>query len=181
MKKKGFTLIELLVVIAIIGLLTSVVLVSLQSARLKAGDAKVKAQLGSFRSAAEIFYSENIGYSDGTQNPVTFTAGIMSVPSGRKDVFDTANAAGVLSTAYSYVTLSNLPTGVSVYYTRDGDNAGTKATQYAIAVTLPSIPSSPNPRAWCVDSTGVAKEETEGPDGDPVWAAADLFTGNLCK
>ncbi len=60
--KKGFTLIELLVVVAIIGILASVVLASLNSARSKGNDAKVKSQLASIRAAAEIYYTDNNGY-----------------------------------------------------------------------------------------------------------------------
>ena len=58
----GFTLIELLVVIAIIGILSSIVLVSLNSARGKGNDAKVQEQLNSFRDGAEVYYSGQQGW-----------------------------------------------------------------------------------------------------------------------
>lgn len=60
--KRGFTLIELLVVIAIIGVLSSVVMASLNTARIKARDASRISQLGQIRSALELYYLDNGSY-----------------------------------------------------------------------------------------------------------------------
>ncbi len=48
---KGFTLIELLVVIAIIGVLSAVVLASLNTARDKGKDASIQSDIGNIRTA----------------------------------------------------------------------------------------------------------------------------------
>lgn len=53
---RGFTLIELLVVIAIIGVLSSVVLASLNQARIKARDTSRISQLAEIRKALELYY-----------------------------------------------------------------------------------------------------------------------------
>jgi prepilin-type N-terminal cleavage/methylation domain-containing protein len=64
--KRGFTLIELLVVIAIIGLLASIVLVSLAGARNRARDARIISEMGQIRSAVEIYNSLYGSYTGGT-------------------------------------------------------------------------------------------------------------------
>ena len=58
---RGFTLIELLVVIAIIGILSSVVLASLNTARGKGANAAVKANLNNIRAQAELVYDPASG------------------------------------------------------------------------------------------------------------------------
>lgn len=60
-KIKGFTLIELLVVIAIIGLLSSVVLASLNTARAKARDARRISDFEQIRNALILYASDNNG------------------------------------------------------------------------------------------------------------------------
>lgn len=60
--KRGFTLIELLVVIAIIGILASIVLVSLNSARAKGRDAKRVSEIRQIKYALELYYNFNNTY-----------------------------------------------------------------------------------------------------------------------
>jgi type II secretion system protein G len=59
--KRAFTLIELLVVIAIIGLLSSIVLASLTSARSKANDSKRVTDLREVQKALEGYANDNGG------------------------------------------------------------------------------------------------------------------------
>ena len=60
--KKGFTLIELLVVIAIIGILSSIVLVSMGNIRANARDANRRSDMGQMSLAQEMYYNENAEY-----------------------------------------------------------------------------------------------------------------------
>jgi len=61
--QNGFTLIELLVVISIIGLLSSVVLASLNGARTKARDARRRADLTQISNALELNYDKDSAYT----------------------------------------------------------------------------------------------------------------------
>ncbi len=61
-KHKGFTLIELLVVIAIIGILATIVLISLSSARQKGRDAKRIADVKQLQLALELYYDASSTY-----------------------------------------------------------------------------------------------------------------------
>lgn len=64
--KKGFTLVELLVVIAIIGLLATLAIVALNSARAKARDAKRVGDVKQVQTALELYFNDEGGYPDTT-------------------------------------------------------------------------------------------------------------------
>lgn len=87
-QKTGFTLIELLVVISIIGVLASVVLVSLDNARAKARDSVRKQELKSMQQALELyridhghFPRENVAGEDTGNGTIckTCTGGINTI------------------------------------------------------------------------------------------------------
>jgi type II secretion system protein G len=65
MNKKGFTLIELLVVIAIIGLLSTLAVVALGAARVKARDSKRLSDLKQMQTALELYYTDQNAYPSG--------------------------------------------------------------------------------------------------------------------
>ncbi|MFA6995612.1 MAG: prepilin-type N-terminal cleavage/methylation domain-containing protein [Patescibacteria group bacterium] len=83
--KSGFTLIELLVVIAIIGLLSTISILALNSARARARDAKRVADVKQIQTALEMYYNDVSTYpatattSQPLVNPTTASTTYMAL------------------------------------------------------------------------------------------------------
>ncbi len=87
--KKAFTLIELLVAIAVIGLLATIILMSLSSARFKARDSKTISQMSQIPSALSIIYSTEGEYNSICDSEISF-----SDDSGLKKIQDDIESVG---------------------------------------------------------------------------------------
>lgn len=105
--EQGFTLIELLVVIAIIGLLASVVLLALNSARAKARDAKRLADVRQMSSAFEQYFNDNSSYPSASSGlPVGLVPNYIGVLPEAPLPADGPCAATPQSNTYTYQQLS---------------------------------------------------------------------------
>ena len=141
---KGFTLIELLVVIAIIGILSAVVLASLNTARQKGTDAAIQSDLDGIRTQAEIYYGDQSPNSYGG-NTTSCTAGMFADPNIDRAI-DGINDTSTAVTANCQV-------------------AG-GGTIYAVSAELPGATASAgSTQYWCIDSTGISRQQTTDQTG----------------
>jgi prepilin-type N-terminal cleavage/methylation domain-containing protein len=98
---RGFTLIELLVVIAIIGILSSVVLASLNTARQKSRDARRIADVKQIQLALELYFDSKATYpSSTTQLTPTYISILPKDPLTRVDYTYAGVGSGATCTSY---------------------------------------------------------------------------------
>lgn len=144
---RGFTLIELLVVIAIIGILASVVLASLNTARDKGTDAAVKSNLNNMRAQAELYYDDNSrtygtevsDCASGMFSSGTIANALANITSTK--ICDTSDSTTATAAASSWMMAGELTDGT--YYCVDsGGNATTTTSAPAAVAEATASPAS---------------------------------------
>ena len=155
-RKGGFTLIELLVVIAIIGILSSIVLVSLNSARVKGTDTRALSDVQQMRTWLETQYNgtgypvingANADCNADTNSNTNATFANCVIGSGATD----ANAVALNNDA-------NAASGKPIYISVPAGN-----TAYAIRGYQKS-----SSKYFCIDSTGSTNQSDTGSNtGNP--------------
>lgn len=125
--QKGFTLVELLVVIAIIGLLSTLAVVSLGSARTKARDARRISDIRQIQTALELYFATN------SQYPAEATAVVLG--DANHEVLSDAgftDSASATGDTYLQVPLQ-IPTGLT---DQDYTYTSTSAEEYTITFEI---------------------------------------------
>lgn len=142
---KGFTLIELLVVIAIIGILASIVLVSLGNSRATGSDAGIKANLSTIRSQAELYALMNgnsYGVFNGGALPPLAGSTSLCLSQASGNMFADPTIKGAITSAQKI-------SGSVIRCFTDGNT-------WAVSVALKTNVTV----SWCVGSLGKAVEIT---------------------
>ncbi len=152
-KKQGFTLIELLVVVAIIGLLSSVVLAVMSSARAKGRDAAIKQSALEFRKLMALEYSNSGSYANLKEAGwITTSAGCAaSTP-----IYGGTHSANAIAICQNIVRLG------SILSTGGGNN-----NEFSIMVRLSSQPT----HYFCIGSSGSTYQGVQNP-GAGNWEGA---------
>jgi len=129
---RGFTLIELLVVIAIIGILSAVVLASLNTARSKGNDAAIQADVTGIRTQAAIYHSDNNNYGTNEADVSDCAAGVFSdstitnqIAAAKKANGGTDLTCTIAAGGAGYAVTSPLVSATGSFFCVDSTGAGT--------------------------------------------------------
>lgn len=103
----GFTLIELLVVVAIIGILSTIVIAALGTARSRARDAAIEGSMSQIRAQAEIYATSAGNYTGMMSDP-----GIVNLQNGIQGQNSASNfGCSIATSGGTYVCQSQLLSG----------------------------------------------------------------------
>jgi len=160
-------LIELLVVIAIIGILSSIILASLNTARAKGADAAIESSLDQLRSQGEIYYDSNNNTYGGPSTAVNLCSG----PTSTGGVPNSTGSVGFVGYGQQGYSILQYATSTAGSPAGQSTTAGTNQcwiSSAAWAIEVPLKTTSSN--SWCVDSNGDSKLEVSTP-----------LTGTVCS
>ncbi len=134
---KGFTLIELLIVIAIIGIISSIVLVSLSSAREKGSNASVKQSLSQFMRGAELFYDQNNTFAGVCADETYNTSQLYNAALSNAKTPTTNSRCNSAAGAYAVTIELKTPEGTNTHWCVDsrGITTGYSGTAIGAGVT----------------------------------------------
>ena len=165
--QKGFTLIELLVVIAIIGILATMSVVALNSAREKARDSRRLSDIKNIQTALEMYYSSNNEYPSSTS--------VNTIGDGSSPLNDEiGNTMADIPANPEPHGDGSCPSDAEYKYVTD-DNGG---TTYTIMYCLGTSASLEQAGIHCATPAGISEERSG--DGDSgTFCAENNYTNSF--